>query len=325
MRNETQKVKLLYIAKMLYEETDEQHLLTGDRIVERLGEKGIVCERKSVYHDLNTLSEFGMDIVRSRKGAYLATRTFELPELKLLVDAVQSARFITESKSRELIGKLARLTNRQKAVGFTSQIVVHNRVKTMNESIYYNIDTIHEAIRDNKQIRFVYYRWNADKKLVCKKEDAYVTSPWFFEWEHDKYYLVGYDEQSAQMRHYRIDKMKSLQLLDVPRSGRKEYEAVDLSAYANQTFGMFGGEMATVRLLVDATLAGVMIDHFGTEIWMHKEATEERLSVVIDTVVSDRFFGWLFGFGDKLEIVEPYWVKERYLEMLRQVNARYEK
>ena len=351
MRNETQKVKLLYIAQILYEETDEQNILTGDDIVKRLREKGIACERKSVYSDLDVLAEFGMDIIRGRRGAYLASRTFEVPELKLLVDAVQSAKFITEAKSRELIGKLAHLTNRQEAAKFTDQVVVHDRVKMMNENIYYNIDAIHEAMRENRQITFIYYMWNADKHLVPKKGgERYVLSPWFFEWDNDKYYLVGFEEQSAQMRHYRVDKMKSIEVMVQNRLGRQEYDAIDLSTYGNQTFGMFGGETTTVRLLVDGSLAGAMIDHFGTDVWMHRireggcgeedvlhteadreivtagtgqgdkrNAVEGRLSVVIDTVVSDRFFGWIFGFGDKIEIVEPSWVRQRYERMLHKV------
>lgn len=346
MRNETHKLKLLYIAKLLYEETDEQHRVTADYIVKRLQDKGIVCERKSVYRDLETLSAFGMDIVRGSKGAYLASRMFELPELKLLVDAVQSSKFITEAKSRELIAKLSHLTNHQEAVKLTNQVVVHNRVKAMNESIFYNVDAIQEAIRENKQITFTYYMWNVDKELVPRRDGArYILSPWFFEWDNDKYYLVGYEEDSAQMRHYRVDKMKSIEVNDTARLGREVYEAIDLSVYGSQTFGMFGGEPTTVRLSVDASLAGAMIDHFGADVWMHKtmheisenpsrivqsnvarkedntisEQENVRLSVVVDTVISDRFFGWIFGFGDKIEIVEPCWVRQRYEQMLHNV------
>lgn len=345
MRNETHRLKLLYIAKLLYEETDEQHRVTADHIVKRLQERGIVCERKSVYRDLETLSAFGMDIVRGSRGAYLASRTFELPELKLLVDAVQSSKFITEAKSRELIAKLSHLTNHQEAIKLTNQVVVRNRVKAMNESIFYNVDAIHEAIRENKQITFTYYMWNVDKELVPRRDGArYILSPWFFEWDNDKYYLVGYEEDSAQMRHYRVDKMKSIEVNDTTRLGREAYEAIDLSAYGSQTFGMFGGEPTTVRLSVDASLAGAMIDHFGADVWMHKISEKQsntmhsdvprkedntiseqecvRLSVVVDTVVSDRFFGWIFGFGDKIEIVEPCWVRQRYEQMLRTVLNR---
>ena len=323
MRNETHRLKLLYIAKLLYEETDEQHMLTADHIVKRLQDEGVVCERKSVYRDLETLSAFGMDIVRGSRGAYLASRMFELPELKLLVDAVQSSKFITEAKSRELIAKLSHLANQQEAAKLTNQVVVHNRVKAMNESIYYNVDTIHEAIRDNKQITFTYYMWNEDKQLVPRRDGAkYILSPWFFEWDNDKYYLVGYEEYSAQMRHYRVDKMKSIEVNDTARLGRDIYEAIDLSAYGSRTFGMFGGEPTTVRLSVDTSLAGAMIDHFGTDVWMHKtlhDTEDVRLSVVVDTVVSDRFFGWIFGFGNKIEIVGPDWVRQRYEQMLHNV------
>lgn len=326
MRNETQKKKLLYVAKILYEYTDEQHVLNADKIVERLREKGIICERKSVYNDLSTLTACGMDIVKTGKGFYLASREFELPELKLLVDAVQSSKFITEKKSRELIRKLEMLTSRYEAEKLTGQVAVRNRVKSMNESIYYNIDAIHEAIRMNRQIEFTYCEWNVEKELVPKKQGSvYILSPWFFEWDNDKYYLVGYDENTLKMRHYRVDKMRSIATKTAKRLGRTEYEEIDPGTYGSETFGMFAGEKTRVKLLVDASLAGAMIDHFGKDVWMHYDLEcTEQLSVVIETVVSVRFFGWVFGFGGKVRIQEPFWVKEEYVQRLEQVYRQYE-
>ncbi len=323
MRRESNKQKLLYVAKILYEETDEDHPMTGDQIVERLKEWDIVCERKSVYNDLTTLSVFGMDIIRGRRGAYLATRGFELPELKLLVDAVQSSKFITEKKSNELIARLGMLTSRYEAKKLTSQVSVHNRVKSMNESIYYNIHAIYEGIRENKQIAFLYYTWNTQKELVLRKNgETYIVSPWFFQWDSDKYYLVGYDESTGQMRHYRVDKMREIHVCKEERLGRSEYDTIDVASYGSQTFGMFAGKKTTVKLLADASLAGVMIDHFGKNVWMHEE--QSSLSVVIDTVISERFFGWLFGFGNKVKIVEPSWVQEEYVQMIENVWKQYE-
>lgn len=340
MRNETHKQKLLYLAKILYEETDEDHILTADKIVTRLHEYGISCERKTIYRDLDTLSAFGMDIERDRRGAYLASRMFELPELKLLVDAVQSSKFITENKSRELIGKLCRLSSNAYARKLTGQVVVQDRVKAMNESIYYNIDNIQDAIRKDHRITFGYYEWNVKKELVPRKDgERYRVSPWFFQWDNDKYYLVGYDDVTKQMRHYRVDKMKEIVEEPEKRLGREVYEQIDLSSYGTQTFGMFAGEKVTVKLEVDATLIGAMIDHFGKEVWMHPvEASCDgvvehnegngqcrRVSVVVDTVVSDRFFGWVFGFGDKLKIVEPAWVQKAYTQRMKKVWEQYER
>ena len=340
MRKETQKQKLLYLAKILYEETDEEHILTADKIITRLNEYGISCERKTIYSDMDILSEFGMDIVREHRGAWLASRMFELPELKLLVDAVQSSKFITENKSRELIGKLSRLSGKAYARKLTGQVVVRDRVKSMNESIYYNIDNIQDAIRQDHQITFGYYEWNVKKELVPRKAgERCRISPWFFQWDNDKYYLVGYDDATKQMRHYRVDKMKEIVEEPEMRLGRKMYEQIDLSSYGTQTFGMFAGEKVTVTLIADATLAGAMIDHFGREVWMHPAETwdeEEaepdendrrcrKVSVVVDTVVSDRFFGWVFGFGDKLKIAEPAWVQEAYIQMMKKVCEQYER
>ncbi len=340
MRKETQKQKLLYLAKILYEETDEEHILTADKIVTKLHEYGISCERKTIYSDQDTLSAFGMDIVRDHRGAYLASRMFELPELKLLVDAVQFSKFITENKSRELIGKLSQLSSKAYARKLTGQVVVQDRVKSMNESIYYNIDNIQDAIRRNHQITFGYYEWNVKKELVPRKDgERYRISPWFFQWDNDKYYLVGYDDVTKQMRHYRVDKMKEIVEEPEKRLGREVYEQIDLSSYGTQTFGMFAGDKVTVKLIADATLTGAMIDHFGREVWLHplepwNEGEAEpngnddrcgQISVVVDTVVSDRFFGWVFGFGDKLKIAEPAWVQEAFIQMMKKVCEQYER
>lgn len=323
-REDNQKAKILYILKILWEESDETHCLSAEQIAKKVTSYGIHCERKSVYKSLTELAEFGFDIIRTKKGAYLASRMFEVPELKLLVDAVQSSKFITEKKSDELIVKLGMLLSRYDSEQLRRQVFVKNRVKTMNESIYYNIDTIYEGIRGNRQITFDYWNWNVKKEMVYRRDgERYVISPWFLQWEDEKYYLVGYEEESDKMKHFRVDKMQRLAILKSQRKGKKLFEQMDQASYKIQTFGMFQGHQETVTLYMKNDLAGVVIDRFGKEVWMH-QADEEHFTIVVDVMVSNQFFGWLAGLGEGVKIVGPTWVKEKYKELLRRLIGHYE-
>ncbi|MDE5778981.1 MAG: transcriptional regulator [Lachnospiraceae bacterium] len=293
--------------------------MSANYLAERLKSYGIVCERKTIYKDLEELSDFGFDIIRDRKGAYLATRQFELPELKLLVDAVQSSRFITERKSEELISKLSKLLCKYDANSLKRQVIVKNRIKSMNESIYYNVDAVFEAMNKNCMISFRYGIWNAEKKLECKREGKlYRISPWYMQWENEKYYLIGYDGQARRIKHFRIDKLMQIQILSEKRQGKEEFGKLDMAAYGKQHFSMFQGKMASVTLLFDKDMAGVVLDRFGQDVWMHKE-DEQHFRVVADVVVSSQFFGWLSGLGTKVHVLEPVWVREQYQKLLRSI------
>lgn len=313
---ENQKKKILYVLKVLWEETDELHPLSAEQIAGKVSNYGVKCERKSIYTDLNELAEFGFDIIRTRKGAYLASREFELPELKLLVDAVQSSKFITEKKSDELIAKLGTLVSCFEGKQLKRQVLVQNRVKSMNESIYYNVDAISTAIEQDRQIAFCYYAWNEKKEMVLKKNgERYVTSPWFLQWENEKYYLIGFDEKANQMKHFRVDKMLNIAIQDTERVGRETFSKMDMATYGQELFGMFQGKKQTVVLRLENELAGVIIDRFGKEVWMHP-ADEEHFTAVVEVMVSNQFFGWLTGLGGKAEILEPAWVREEYKNLL---------
>lgn len=315
-----QKLKLLYLVKMLEENTDEQHVLSTSEIIERLAANDIHSERKSIYDDIEKLREFGYDIisVSSRQGGgyYLASREFELPELKLLVDAVQSSRFITTRKSRELIKKLEQKAGRHDAGKLQRQVYVAGRIKTENESIYYSIDIIHRAIQENKQISFTYMDWNLKKKLVPRANGDKKVSPWALVWQDENYYLAAFDSEDKIIKHYRVDKMGKVELLEEKREGVEQFSAIDLTSYTNQTFGMYGGQEEIVTLQLPNRLIGVVLDRFGKDTDI-RPVDEEAFRVRVRVAVSGQFYGWLAGIGKEVRIVSPVTVRDSYKEWLQ--------
>jgi len=318
-----QKLKLLYLIDILREETDEDHPLNAQELIERLEGKGITAERKSIYDDMAELEYYGYDIVLSKSkingGYYLASTEFELPELKLLVDSVSASRFITRKKSEKLIEKLKKLCNKHDRAQLQRQVYVQNRIKTDNEGIYYNVDTIYSAIYQNKKIIFHYYAWSADKEKTLRNEGKeYRVSPLGFSWNDDNYYLVAYAEEKEEIRHYRVDKMKDITISDEARSEKSGYRDFDIAEYGKQIFGMYGGEPESVTLRFPKHLAGVLLDRFGRDITIRKEDNEYS-SVRITVAVSNQFFGWLAGIGPDMKITSPQRVKNNYIEYLKQI------
>lgn len=320
-----QKLKLLYILKILTEHTDEAHPMSTADIIKRLDAEGIHAERKSIYADISCLCDFGYDIiqVQSRLGGgyYLADREFELAELKLLVDAVQSSRFITTKKSRELISKLEKLAGKHDAGQLQRQVYVVGRVKTENESIYYNIDNIHRAIQENRQIGFTYMDWNLQKELTPRANGSRKVSPCALIWQDENYYLAAYDSDDNVMKHYRVDKMGKVSVLAEKREGIEQFARVDLAAYTNQTFGMFAGEEEGVTLRFPNRLIGVVMDRFGKETDIRPVA-ENKFQMRAKVAVSGQFFGWLAGIGMEAEIVAPASVKTAYVQWLQNIIDR---
>ena len=265
-KSEGQKLKLLYLKQMLEEQSDEQHPLNTQQILEHLASHDIKAERKAIYNDIVCLQDFGMDIIHKpgrNGGYYLASREFELPELKLLVDAVQSSKFLTSKKSMQLITKLSRLASIHEAGGLKRQVVVSGRVKTMNESIYYNVDRLHEAIAKNEQIQFRYFEWGLDGKRH-DRPGPYIASPYGLIWDAENYYLVAHSSRHG-MTHYRVDKMTHIETTGEPRYMDPEAKKLSSAAYGRNVFGMFGRETTTVRMRFHRSLAGVIIDRFGPD------------------------------------------------------------
>ena len=325
-KSENQKQKLLYIAQYLMENTDEHHAVSTPQLIEYLNSQGIKAERKSIYNDIDTLNDFGMDIIRSeehRGGYMLASRPFELAEVKLLVDLVQSSKFITEKKSRELIAKLETLTSKYDAKAMRRQVEIVGRSKAHNETIYYNVDMIHTAVHKNVKIRFHYFDWAVNKSMQLRHDGAwYEVSPWRLTWDDENYYLIAYDEAADKIKHYRVDKIVDITLTENSRNGKEVFENIDMAEFSKKTFGMFAGEEKTVRLRCENSLTGVMIDTFGTDVALRPDG-EEYFIARTEVVVSPQFFGWLAGLGPRVEILSPDEVREEYAHYLTSIVSRY--
>lgn len=321
-----QKAKILYLMQLFLEETDIEHPLSRKQLEEKLADIGIHAERKSLYNDIDTLKLFGMDIAYRKErpeGYYLASRKFELPELKLLVDAVQSSRFITEKKSSELIRKIESLASKQEAKQLQRQVMVADRIKAMNESIYYNVDKLHTAIARNQQILFQYFEWTVKKEIRLRKGGAfYQISPWALTWDSENYYLIGYDAEAGILKHFRVDKMLRIGLLDEPRFGQEEFGRFDLAHYTKKTFGMFGGEEEALRIRFQNKYIGVVIDRFGKDVPVRPDG-EDHFIARVEAAVSEQFFGWVTGLGTGVEILSPAHVVEAFREFLKDISGIY--
>ncbi len=321
-RSAGQKLKLLYIIRLLSESSDENHPVSTADIIAYLEANGIHSERKSIYDDIEKLCDFGYDIIQvhSRLGGgyYMAGRDFELAELKLLVDAVQSSRFITTRKSRSLIKKLEQMAGKHDAGKLQRQVYVSGRIKTENESIYYNVDNIHRAIQENKQISFRYLEWNLKKELVPREGGSRQVSPWALIWQDENYYLAAYDAQDAIMKHFRVDKMGQVKVLEEPRAGMEQFSKIDPAVYSNRTFGMFGGEEEIVTMQFPNRLIGVVLDRFGKDVDI-RPMTERVFRVRAKVAVSGQFYGWLSGIGREAVVVGPEHVKEGYGRWLEDI------
>lgn len=322
-KSENQKLKLLYLLKILAEQTDEQHPMPMAVLLEKLKAENISAERKSVYHDINCLMDFGVDIgfdtSRGNGGYYLASRDFELPECKLLVDAVSASRFITKSKSEQLIRKIEKLTSRYEAVQLQRQVYTSEQIKNENESIYYHVDAIHTAIHENRQISFLYLEWNLQKKLVPRRGGKpYRISPWSLMWNDENYYLIGYDAQAGMLKHFRVDKIGPIEMLPERREGEEVFKKCDLSAYSAKTFGMYGGEEMMVTLSFPNYLVGVVLDRFGKDVSLQK-LSEDRFAVHVKVMVSRQFYGWLAGIGKDVKVTAPESVRDGYRCYLKEI------
>lgn len=321
-KGSNQKFKLYRLAQIMQEKTDDEHYITMPEIMKELAKYDITADRKSIYNDLRDLSVLGIDVEGEPDGNryhyHVVDRAFELPELKLLVDAIQSSKFITEKKSNALIKKLETLVSKYDAQKLQRQVFVSGRIKTMNESIYYTVDAIHNAISADKKIKFQYYQWNEKKEMELRHSGAwYHISPWGLSWNNENYYLVGYDSEEEKIKHFRVDKMLHIKLSKESREGNEHFKKLDMADYAKKSFGMFGGKERTVKLLVKNNLAGVIIDRFGKDVMMIP-ADNEHFTVSVDIHVSKQFLGWVFSLGENIKILGP----DDVVEMMKGENGR---
>lgn len=323
-----QKAKILYILRYLEEYTDENKSITTKQILEKLAEEGITCDRKTIYSDMECLKDMGYEIdqepTRNGGGWKLLSREFELPELKLLVDAVQSSRFITTKKSRELIKKIEKFTSNNEATKLNRQVFVASRIKAENESIFYIVDSIQTAIQENKQISFTYYEWNSKKELVVKGTEKRVINPWALIWKDENYYLLAYSSEANDARHFRVDKMRNVEILKTPRDGGDWFKKIDLSNYADSTFSMMGGNVENLSIDMPEGLVGVAIDKFGKDITIQK-LENKRIRIRVKVQKSDQLYGWLAGLGGEVVIHSPEDVRNEYIDRLKKILESHEK
>lgn len=321
------KLKVLYLMKILYEKTDENHSITMEEILKSLEGYGIIAERKSIYTDFALLESFGIEVVKTQRDKNffykVVTRDFELAELKLLVDSVQSAKFISEKKSNDLIKKIEGLASKYEASELQHQVFVTERVKTSNERIYYNVDAIHSAITSNSMISFQYFSWDENKEMVLRHNGkTYTESPWAVTLSEENYYLVCYDSEDAGIKYFRVDKMKGINVLNKPREGKKEFKNFDIADYAKKRFSMFDGEEKKVRLLCKNAFANVIIDRFGKEVMLNKK-DDEHFEVNVVVAVSKQFFAWVMSMSDGIKIVGPDEVVDEMREMAKSIAKQY--
>ena len=317
-----QKRKLLVLWQMLEKKGDEEHPISTQALLEGLEREGITAERKSIYADMEVLREFGLDVQlrRGRDGGwFIGQRDFELAELKLLVDAVQSSRFISKKKSEGLIRKLSALASESQAKQLRRQVYVDRRAKTDNESVYYAIDRLHAAIGDNRAVDFRYFDYDVGKRRVFRRDgERYQVSPYGLIWDDENYYLVGWDHREEELRHYRVDRMDSLTATELPRRGDDSCRRFDLAEYGQRFFHMYSGKEARVRLRCDNSLVNVMLDRFGKDAMLIPDG-EGYFALTVDAVVSPQFYGWLFGLGAGVELTAPQWAVEEYQSRLREI------
>ncbi len=325
-KSRNQKLKLLHLKRILEYYTDEDHGITTQEIRDHLKQQQIEVERKTVYEDIHALEDFGMDIWHGEyeKTYRLSSRLFSLPEIKMMIDSIQASKFLNEKSTQDLIDKLKTLCSHHEARTLEREVIVANRVKTMNHSIHYNVDGIHRAVDDNKQIQFRYFDYDIHKrKRYFKKGEVYVVSPWRLIYTDDNYYLLAYEEKSGKFKHFRADKMDSVQALEAERIGKDAFEELDMANYTKYTFSMFGGEPETVTMVFQNRMMGAVMDRFGSDIVAMKEDnTHFRVSVSV--AVSQQFFAWVFGLGKAVRIVAPESVKEQMKKALNDIAERYE-
>lgn len=327
-RSENQKQKLLALLDILKRNTDDEHGITMAQIISELESKGIKAERKAIYADINVLKEYGYEIQGNKQnGTYyykLVHRNFELSELKLLVDAVQASKFISQNRSNELIKKIESQASKYQAMELQRQVYVANRVKTNYDSVFSNVDELNLAINHNSKIQFDYYEWTLNKQMKIR-ENGHKTdiSPWALTWDDENYYMVAFDGEKGFIKHYRVDKMRKIKLLNTPRDGKEKFEQFDMALYAKKMFGMFTGDEQNVKIQFDNKLIGVVIDRFGKDVIIVPK-DENSFTINVKVSVSNMFFGWIIGLGNGAKILGPDNVIEKLKNEIVRLNEQYE-
>ena len=337
-KSEGQKMKLFALKDILEQETDANHGIPMKRILQLLEDRGIKAERKSIYDDLRAFRDSEILDVTEAQGQNreysVVSRDFDSDEVKLLVDAVQASKFLSDAKTKTLVKKLKKLCSRHEAAALQRQVIVTNRVKSMNNKMQYNVDPIHEAIAKNSQITFLYFdyvigRNFAKERHYMNKKERYTASPWAMIYTDDNYYLLAYHD--GKMKHFRVDRMEDVELrtveqnglkVVVPREGKEEYDKKDMSTYTNYTFSMYGGEVKNVEMVFLNRMLNTVIDRFGKDVLAYP-VDKNHFKITVPVAISQQFFGWVFGLGKYVRIVGPDDVVEKMKKALSDISERY--
>lgn len=323
-KSESKKLIPLYLQQLFLEKTDSTHYIRMPDILSFLEKKGIVADRRTIYADISILNSAGFEIVGvQEKGNYKyhhPARLFDSNELKFLIDSIAASKFLTEKKSKELIDKVKVLGSSFEGKSINRRVLLDRRVKSMNDSVFINLDSIYEAIESNRQIFFQYLKWDTKKKLVPKSEKTYIVSPYAVSLADDNYYLIAFDGRAGDLRHYRIDKMRSVNIIEETREGKNLFQSFNIVDYSKKTFGMFGGKEETVMIEVVNDLAGVFIDRFGESVSIRPDFENPDVCIVRITVnVSPQFFAWIFGLGTGMKIKSSESVKADFQKMAEDI------
>lgn len=325
-KTEKQKIKLLVLKDIFERYTDEEHALSTKDIMFYLEQKRIPVERKTVYDDVKALNDdYEFEILKDGKSQYKhIDRTFELSELKMLIDSVQTSKFITEKKSLDIIAKLETLCSQYEAQQLRRQVIVANRPKTDNTSVFRTLDTINSAIANNKQVGFKYFSRNRSKRKQYRRNgEQYIVNPFALIYTDGNYYLVGQEPNEENIRHYRLDRMEAVAELPFEREGHEQFNDTMLSNYTKFTFSMYGGKLVNTTLRFSNRLVDVVLDRFGQDVMIHADGAD-HFTVSVDIAISEQFYGWVFGLGKAVQIVSPQSVVDGYTQMLDGVRGRYE-
>ena len=326
-KNSQTKARLLHLRDILLEETDDDHSLVMPEILEKLEERGVSAERKAIYNDLEVLKESGLDIVvyRGSRAEYsTGNRQFELPEVLLLADAVQSSRFLTKKKSEVLIKKLKKFTSVYQAELLDKSMHVEGRIKMQNESIYYNVDAIQEAIKHKNKISFYYFKYGLDKAEVLRRDGGqYLESPMELIYKDEYYYLITYNEKHDDYVRYRVDRMIDIVESEESISSSKKVRSFDAQEFCSYAFGMFDGDATSTDLLVDPSIMGSIIDRFGKDVQVYT-LDEKTVRVHVKVLKSSVFFGWVAQFGNLITIEKPASLAREYKAFLQSILSSYE-
>ena len=330
MDNES-KLRLLYIGKML-QDTDEAHPLTNAEMMQILEDKyGMTTHRTTIPSDIDLLIKSGMEIeiIESKPKKYYLNdyaRTFNLPELKMLVDAVASSKFITKKKSDELIEKIITLGTPSSRPSLKRNLWSEGRIKQENERIYFNIEAVNQAINEVKKISFQYLKYTIDdleKQTERRKGAKYIVSPYKLIINDGNYYLLAFDDYSHEMRTYRVDRMKSINRIGEPREGAEAFAAIDMKTYTQRVFSMYGGEKQRVGIRFVSSLLDTAVERFGRTNVNYSRSDDHHFTVFADVEISDQFFGWICGFGTKAQLLSPSTVVNDFTSYLERIQNKY--